>query len=171
MTSRISRVRMFSIVAAALAVLAGLLVSATPAQADDDDKIIKVSTWCGQYVYFTNRSSEELDVYYEIVVPLSPFAAKDGHFSLDPHETHTLKAYGGQQGGPVHRLYYKAESDDHHQDGYVDQWKYCKKPLVKAYAKCGYAYFTNVFNHRVKVKYQEGPDYGYWDDDFKLYVG
>ena len=169
MISRPSRVRVFSIVTASVAVFAGLLVSSTPAQADDDKKFVKVSSWCGQYVYFTNLSSDEVEVKYEIVVPLSPFSAKEGHFSLDSHESYTLKAYGGQVGGPVHRLYYNAESDDHYQQGYVDQWKYCKKPLVKAYVQCGYVNFTNVFNHRVKVKYQEGSDYGDWDDEFWFY--
>jgi hypothetical protein len=172
MTPRISRVRILSILAATLAVFAALLASSAPAQADDDDKIIKVSSWCGYYVYFTNPSSHEVDVDYEIVVPLSPFSSKDGHFSLDPHETYKLQAYGGQKGGPVHRLYYYAESDDHDQEGYVDQWKHCaKKPLVKYSVHCGYATFTNVFNHKVKVKYQEGGDYGEWDDDFFFYPG
>ena len=172
MASRNSRVRVLSVLASTLAVLAALLATATPAQADhDDDHLIKVSSWCGYYVKFTNFSDEEVDVYWEIVAPLSPFSAKDGHFSLDPHESYTLQAYGGQKGGPHHRLYYKAESDDHEQEGYVDQWKYCKKPLVKWSVHCGYVTFTNVFNHRVKVRYQEGPDYGYWDDDFLLFVG
>ena len=172
MASRLSILPQSACLATALTVLAALLVAAAPAQADhDDDHIIKVSYWCGQTVKFTNLSSDEVDVYWEIVAPLSPFSAKDGDFSLDPHESYTLKAYGGQQGGPHHRLYYKAESDDHDQEGYVDQWKYCKKPLVKTSVQCGYATFTNVFNHRVKVRYQEGPNYGYWDDDFRLRVG
>ena len=159
-------------VAAALTVLVGLLVGSSPAQAhDDDEHLIKVSSWCGQSVIFTNLTSDEVDVSYEIVVPLSPFSAKEGDFSLDSHETYTLPAYGGQKGGPVHRLYYMAEYDDHHQEGYVDQWKYCKQPLVKTYVQCGYVTFTNVFNHRVKVEYQQGPDYGDWDDDFRLYPG
>ena len=158
MDSRISRVRVFSILTTAFGVFAALMVMSAPAQADDDDKIITVSSWCGQYVKFTNRSSDEVDVSYEIVVPLSPFSSKYGKFSLDSHESYTLKAYGGQKGGPAHRLYYKAESDDHDQKGYVDQWKYCKKSLVKTSVQCGYATFTNVFNHRVKVRYQEGPE-------------
>ena len=108
-------------------------------------------------VKFTNLGSEEVDVYWEIVVPLSPFSSKVGEFSLDSHETYTLQAYGGQKGGPDHRLYYKAESDDHEQEGYVDQWKYCKKPLVKTSVQCGYVTFTNVFNHRVKVRVPGGP--------------
>ena len=175
MTSRNSRVRISSILVASLAALVALLAGSAPVQADDDDddhKLIKVSSWCGYYVYFTNRTSHEVDVDYEIVVPLSPFSSKDGHFSLDPHETYRLKAYGGQKGGPVHRLYYNAERGNHDQSGHVDQWKHCgKKPLVKYYVKCGYAYFTNVFNHKVKVKYQEGGDYGDWEDDFFFYPG
>ncbi len=171
MASRLSALPRFACLVTALAVLAALLVGAAPAQADhDDDHLIKVSSWCGFYVKFTNLTDEEVDVYWEIVAPLSPFSAKDGDFSLDPHESYTLKAYGGQKGGPHHRLYYKAESDDHDQKGYVDQWKSCKSPLVKASVRCGYATFTNVFNHRVKVRYQEGPEYGYWDDDFRLKV-
>ena len=172
MASRLSILPQSACLATALTVLAALLVAAAPAQADhDDDHILKVSYWCGQTVKFTNLSSDEVDVYWEIVAPLSPFSAKDGDFSLDARESYTLKAYGGLQGGPHHRLYYKAESDDHDQEGYVDQWKYCKKPLVKTSVQCGYATFTNVFNHRVKVRYQEGPNYGYWDDDFRLRVG
>jgi hypothetical protein len=171
MTSRNTRVRVLSILASTVALSAALLAAAAPAQADhEDDHIIKVSSWCGYYVKFTNVSDEEVEVHWEIVAPLSPFSAKDGHFSLDPDESYTLKAYGGNQGGPHHRLYYKAESDDHDQDGYVDQWKSCKSPLVKASVKCGQATFTNVFNHRVKVRYQEGPEYGFWDDDFTLKV-
>ena len=171
MTSRITRGRALAILSATVAVFAALLV-ASPAQADhEDDHLIKVSSWCGFYVKFTNYTDEEVDVYWEIVAPLSPFSAKDGDFTLDPQESYTLKAYGGLKGGPYHRLYWKAESDDREQEGYVDQWKYCKKPLVKTSAKCGYATFTNVFNQRVKVRYQEGPDYGYWDDDFTLFVG
>ena len=168
MASRLSFLSRSAGLATALAVLAALLVTAAPAQADDD-KIIKVSSWCGYYVKFTNFSDEEVDVSWEIVVPLSPFSSKVGSFSVDPHETYSLQAYGGQKGGPVHRLYYKAESDDHEQEGYVDQWKYCKKPLVKTYVYCGYVKFTNVFNHKVTVKYQEGGDYGEWDDDFWFY--
>ena len=172
MASRLSFLPRSACVATALSVLAALLVTAAPAQADhDDDHIIRVSSWCGYYVKFTNFSDEEVEVYWEIVAPLSPFSAKDGDFSLDPHESYTLKAYGGQQGGPAHRLYYKAESDDHDQKGSVDQWKYCRKPLVKTSVQCGFATFTNVFNHRVKVRYQEGPNYGHWDDDFRLRVG
>jgi hypothetical protein len=173
MSSRIPSLRLFVCLATALALLGSLIVLSAPAQADhDDDHVVKVSSWCGYYVKFTNLSDEEVDISYEIVVPLSPFSSKVGEFSLDPHETYTLKAYGGQKGGPVHRLYYKVESDDdHYQEGYVDQWKYCKKPLVKTSVQCGYVTFTNVFNHRVKVRYQEGPDYGLWEDDFLLYVG
>jgi hypothetical protein len=166
MASRLSSIPRSAYVATALALLAGLLVMSAPAQADDDEKIIKVSTWCGQSVRFTNLSDEDVHVSWEIVVPLSPFSAKDGTFSVDPHENYTLQAYGGQKGGPVHRLYYKAESDDHEQEGYVDQWKYCTKPLVKTYVYCGHVKFTNVFNHKVTVKYQEGGDYGDWDKDF-----
>ena len=171
MTSRNTRVRALTILSASVAVFAALLVT-SPAQADhEDDHLIKVSSWCGFYVKFTNYTDEEVDVYWEIVAPLSPFSAKDGKFSLDPHESYTLQAYGGQKGGPHHRLYWKAESDDHEQEGYVDQSKYCKSPLVKTYVECGYVTFTNVFNHRVKVYYQQGPEYGYWDDDFTLFVG
>jgi hypothetical protein len=171
MTSQTSRARVFSILAAAVSLFAGMLVFvlATPAQAYDDEHLVKVSYWCGQTVRFTNLTSDDVHISYEISVPLSPFSAKEGEFSLDAHETYWLKAYGGQKGGPVHRLYYKAESGDHDQEGYVDQWKYCKKPLVKTYAKCGHVTFTNVFNHKVKVWYQEGPDYGEWDDKFWLY--
>lgn len=169
MTSR--KARVLSILSATFAVFAALLATAAPAQADDhdQDKFIKVSTWCGQYVYFTNLGSDEVEVDYEFVVPLSPFSTKEGHFSLDPHESYTLKAIGGKVGGPVHRLYYYAESDDHYQEGYVDQWKYCKKPLVKAYVDCEYAYFTNAFNHRVTVEYQRGSEYDEWDDDFSFF--
>ena len=169
MTSRNTRVRVLSMLAAALALFAGLLVGSAPAQADDDDKFLKVSSWCGQYIYFTNLSSDEVEVDYEFVVPLSPFSKKEGHFSLDPHKSYTLKAIGGQPGGPVHRLYYYAESDEHYQQGYVDQWKYCKKPLVQAYVQCGYVIFTNVFNHKVTVEYQKGSDYGDWDDEFSIF--
>ncbi len=172
MPSRIASLRRFACLATALTLFGSLVVLSVPAQADhDDDHIVKVSSWCGYNVKFTNLSDEEVDISYEIVVPLSPFSSKYGDFSLDPRESYTLKAYGGQKGGPVHRLYYKAESDDHEQEGYVDQWKYCKKPLVKTSVTCGYVTFTNVFNHRVKVRYQEGPDYGLWEDDFRLFVG
>ncbi|MGH3473793.1 MAG: hypothetical protein ACRDOT_02660 [Aeromicrobium sp.] len=172
MASRPSFLPRFACLATALTVLAALLVTAAPAQADhDDDHILSVSSWCGQTVRFTNLSSDEVDVYWEIVAPLSPFSAKVGDFSLDPRESYTLNAIGGLEGGPAHRLYYKAESDDHDQEGYVDQWKYCKTPLVKTYVECGYVTFTNVFNHRVKVRYQQGHDYGDWDDDFLLFVG
>jgi hypothetical protein len=173
MTSRISRARVFSILAAVLALFAALLAAAPPAQADDDDdhvkKLVSVSSWCGQYVRFTNRTSHEVDVSYEIVRPLSPFGSKEGDFELDGRESYSLKAYGSQKSG--YRLYFRAEWDDHYQQGYVDQWKYCGRYLVKTYVWCGHVKFTNVFNHKVKVRYQEGPGYGYWDDDFRLRVG
>ncbi len=168
MASRLSFLRRSAWLATILSVLATLLMSA-PAQADDDEHFIKVSSWCGQYVKFTNLSSEEVDVSYEIAVPLSPFSSTVGSFSIEPHETYSLQAYGGQKGGPVHRLYYKADYDDHEQEGYVDQYKYCKKPLVKTYVQCGYVTFTNVFNHKVTVRYQQGHDYGDWDEDFWFY--
>jgi hypothetical protein len=170
MSSRIPSLRLLACLATALTLFGSLMVLSAPAQADhDDDHLVKVSSWCGQSVLFTNLSSEEVDVSWEIVVPLSPFPSKVGEFSLDSDETYTLQAYGGQKGGPVHRLYYKAESDDYEQEGYVDQYKYCKKPLVKTSVQCGYVTFTNVFNHKVTVRYQQGHDYGDWDEDFWLY--
>lgn len=170
MTSRPVPFRVLPILAA-VTLVAAMLTLAAPAHADDDDHLVKVSSWCGQSVRFTNLTDEKVHISYEISVPLSPFSAKEGEFSVGPHKYYWLQAYGGQKGGPIHRLYYKVESDDHEQEGYVDQWKYCKKPLVKWYVKCGYVTFTNVFSHRVTVKYQEGGDYGEWDDDFRLYPG
>ena len=172
MASRFSFSSRPACLTAALSIVAALLVVSTPASADDDvHDVVKVSSWCGQSVLFTNLTSEEVDVAYEFGVPLSLFSTKDGEFTIDPHETYTLPAYGGQKGGPPHRLFYKAESDDYEQEGYVDQWKYCKKYLVKTYVQCGYVTLTNVFDHKITVKHQEGGDYGEWDDDFWLYPG
>src|SRR5689334_23155124 len=115
MTSRTVPFRVLPILAAAMTLVAGMLTLAAPAQADDDDHLVKVSSWCGQSVRFTNLTGEKVHISYEITVPLSPFSAKEGEFSVGAHQYYWLKAYGGQKGGPVHRLYYKVESDDHEQ--------------------------------------------------------